>query len=186
MQLIDWITIGFILVTVLLGVLIGFGRGLRWITKGILGIVLSIFFCYTFGGLILGIPFVAELLRKFASLWDKSGAFYDILKAIHLEIIVYYIVLFILAQLIRRLVVLLISKIFEMDNVAMKVINRILGAILFFAVNLLLVLFVFQIVSWVGGDTAKDFEVSLRGVFGIDRLFLKNPLNSLIELIKNT
>lgn len=186
MQTIDWLTIGIILVSILLGVLVGFGRGLRWVSKGIVGIVLSVFFCYTFGGLILGIPFVGDLLRKFASLWDKPGGFYDFLKVIHLEIVLYYIILFVLAQLIRHFIVKLISRAFEWDNKVMKVINRVLGAVLFLAINILLVLFVFQIVNWVGGESAANFEQSLKGVFCIDRLFVKNPMNSIIDLVKNS
>ena len=185
MQAVDWWTIGLVLVSILIGALAGFGRGLRWISKGIIGIILSIFFCYTFGGLILGIPFVTALVQKFASLWDKSGAFYDILKAIHLEIILYYIILFIIAQLIRKFVVKLISKAFEWNNRVMKVINRTLGAVLFLGIMILIVLFVFQIVNWVGGETAANFEESLRGVFRIDRLFVDNPMNSLVAIVKS-
>ncbi|MDE6001183.1 MAG: hypothetical protein K2G96_02540, partial [Clostridia bacterium] len=61
-----------------------------------------------------------------------------------------------------------------------KVINKILGVILFLAVFTLIVLFVFQIISWIGGSTAANFLLKLDGSkFGIDKLFLNNPLMSL-------
>lgn len=175
-----------VLAAALIGSLVGFGRGLRWFTKGIVGFILSFFFCYVFGGIILKLPFVAKLLKLLASTWDKRGAFYDFLKAVHLEIILYYIILFFVAQLVRILIVHLISKVFEWKAKGMKVINRILGAVLFVAVTLLFTMFVFQIVDWIGGQTEADFVENLHGWLRLDRLFEHNPLNSLVKYIKDT
>lgn len=185
MQSVDWLAIGILLLSLLLGALAGFGNGLKWFTKGIIGFIISVFFCYTFGGMILKIPFVADLLVKLAHTWDKSGAFYSLLKTIHLEVIIYYIILFVIAQFIRIFLVRLIKRIVELENVVMKVINKVLGALLFLGMTILFALFIFQIIDWIGGETRANFITTLTGALKLNKLFLNNPLNALVELVKN-
>lgn len=170
----------------LLGVFVGFGRGLKFFTKGIFGVIISIFVCYCIGGLIMKLPFVQELLTKFAALWaDKEGFFFDVIRKIRVEIIVYYIVLFIVVQIIRIIIVAILKHIAEAKVLVMKVINRILGAILFVVMGVLLSLLVFQIIYWIGGDTAESFDNMLGGsLFGLDKLFENNPLIYIVDYLK--
>lgn len=182
----DLVAVGVVAGFALLGVLVGFGRGLRFFTKGIFGVIISIFVCYCIGGFVMQLPFVQELLTKFAALWaDKEGFFFDVLRKIRVEIIVYYIALFIVVQIIRIIIVAILKHVAEAKVLVMKVINRILGAILFVAMGVLLSLIVFQVMYWIGGDTAQQFDEMLGGsLFGLDKLFENNPLKYLVDYLK--
>ncbi|MDE6598249.1 MAG: hypothetical protein K2K60_06390 [Clostridia bacterium] len=179
----DWVALALVLVVGVVGALVGFGRGLEVLTSGIVGILISIFICYSLGGLIMDLGFVKELMNKFViALANKHNGFCNFLIKIHIEVVVFYIVLLIVVQLARWLLTKLVRAILEINNIVFKVFNKILGVILFLAVFILIVLFVFQIIAWIGGSTAYNFALKLNGSkFGIDKLFLNNPLMSLKE-----
>ena len=180
----DWIAIVAVLVIGALGALLGFGKGLKFFTDGIFGIIISIIVCYCIGGLILDLKFVQEILNKITgALTDKNG-FCNFLLKIHIDIIVYYIVLFIIVQLARILIVLILKNIVESNNKVFKTINRVLGAIFLLAVAALLALLIFQIIYWIGGSTAAGVRLKLDGsFFKLDKLFEHNPLTSLPDRI---
>ncbi len=182
----DWITLGILVLFALIGVIAGFGGGLKFFTSGIFGIVIAVFLCYCLGGFVLEIKFVQNLLGKFAALWvDKEGFFYDFLTKIHLEIIVYYIVLFILVLIVRKIIVIILKNIFEIKVLPMKIVNRILGIALFVGMAVLLALFVLQIIRWVGGSTEADVLNFFNGsALKLDKLYLENPLNTIIEQVR--
>ncbi len=182
----DWVAIVIVLGVAVLGALWGFGRGLKFFTSGIFGILISIFVCYSIGGLVLKLTFVRELLDKFTgALTDKNG-FCDFLLKIHIDIVVYYIALFIVVQLARILIVLIFKNVIEINNSVFKIINRVLGAIFLLAVLVLLTLVVFQIIYWIGGSTAAGFRLKLDGsFFKLDSLFENNPLCSLPDRVKS-
>lgn len=176
----DWIALGVILFSFIFGLAFGFGKGLKFFTKGIFGIIISVFVCYCLGGLILQFGFIQELLNKFVDVLQGKGGFCDFLIKIHIEVVVYYVVLFILVQIARIIIVSVIKNVVEIDNIFFKLVNKLLGMALFFGVFVLLTLFVFQLVDWVGGQSAADMADWLSGsVFKLDKLFESNPLNSL-------
>lgn len=180
----DWIAVAAVLIICALGALIGFGKSLKFFTDGIFGIILSVFICYCIGGIILDFKFVQEILNKLTqALTDKNG-FCNFLLKIHIDIITYYIALFIIVQLARILIVLVLKHIVESNNKVFKIINRVFGAVLLLAVAALLALFVFQIIYWIGGSTAAGFRLKLEGsFFKLDKLFEHNPLLSLPDRI---
>lgn len=184
----DWIALGAIVLFALLGAIFGFGKGLKFFTSGIFGIVISVFVCYCLGGFVLELQFVQDLLAKISSGWvGKEGFFYDFLTKIHLEIIIYYIILFIVVCVLRRILVSLLKHVVEINFLPVKIINKVLGAALFVCAVTLLALVVFQIVYWVGGSTAENFRTVLAdSAFKLDRLFENNPLNSIVEQVKST
>lgn len=179
----DWVAVGAVALFILFGLLAGFGKGLKFFTGGIFGVIISVFVCYCLGGLILKLQFVQDLLDKFRDLW-AGGKAAGVLNKIHLDLIVYYIALFIVIQIIRVIVVAVLKHLLEIDMVVFKIINKILGALFFLAILIFLTLTVFQIISWVGGETAQDFEKLLEGsFFKLDKLFENNPLLSLRDRI---
>lgn len=183
----DWIAIGIVAVAALLGAIFGFGKVLKFYTSGIFGIIISVFICYCIGGIILQWQFVTDLLEKFASLWaGKEGFWFDFLTRIHVEVIVYYICLFIVIQIARIIIVQVLKRIVEVKNVVMKVINRVLGAALLVVMTILFALLVLQIIHWVGGSTSDALLSQLEGsVFKLDVVYLNNPLSALIDWIKS-
>lgn len=185
MVIADWVAIALVVCTCVLGALVGFGKGLKFFTDGIFGIIVSVFICYCLGGFIMSLPFVRDLLNKITESMTDKNAFLTWLLKIHIEVVIYYILLFIVVQLIRIPVVLLVKFVLEINNPVFKIINRILGALLFLAVMTLIVLFVFQIVYWVQGATdGYGMYGKLQGsVFKLDGLYVKNPLVSLPDRI---
>ena len=52
MTTLDWATLIVAILLAVVGLFAGFGRTLRFFTKGIFGIIISVFVCATFGGMI--------------------------------------------------------------------------------------------------------------------------------------
>lgn len=184
----DWIAIGGVLLFGLIGAGVGFGKGLKAFTSGLFGVIISVVVCYCLGGLVLKLQFVQDLLTKLAALWTgKDGFFFDLLTKMRMEVVIYYIVLFIIVQLLRILIVNILKSVVESDVAVMRVINKILGAVLFIAFGLLIALLVFQIIYWVGGttlDTVRSkFEAS---ALKLDYWFFEgNPLAGVVKYVNS-
>lgn len=181
MALVDWIFIAGILICLILGSLFGFGSQLRFLTGGIFGFLISFFICYTCGGLILDIPFVNGMLSGLASKW----AHIEWLTKIHLEIIIYYVVLFFVVTILRILIVRILARVAETDVFVIKLINKVSGALLFTAMAFLIMLLVFQIITWIGGGTLLNFYAKISGSAIVKPIFENNPLLKLVEMVKS-
>ena len=185
MILADWIAIAVFVAAAAIGAVVGFGKGLKFFTGGIFGIIISILVCYLIGGMVLKIPFVHDLLEKFVLALTDKNKFCDFLLKIHIEIVVYYIVLFIVVSALRVLIVFLLKRFVESNNIVFKVFNKILGALFLIVVALLLALLIFQIIYWIGGSAYEGFHKGLAGsFFKLDKLLEANPLASLPNWFK--
>ena len=173
MNAVDSVTLIAAILLAGLGLVLGFGRTLKFFTKGIFGFILSVFICASFGGMIAGIPAVAEWI---GGLNARLGEAWSFLGTIHLATVIYYIVLFLVVQLVRILVVKLIAGLFSADVLPVRIINRILGAALMVAAVLLLLLLAFAIVA-IFGETQGviDFVARLDGTF-LGTLYANNPI----------
>ena len=168
------------IIFVLIGALAGFGKGLKFFTSGIFGVIISIFVCYLIFGLVLDWDAVRELLQKFNDWLAAQGSVGTFFADIHTDRIVLAVVLFIIIQILRIIVVKIIKSVVEINNVLFRIINKILGAAFFFAFALAILLIVFQIIAWIGGDTYANFLAKLDGsIFRLDDLLINNPLNSI-------
>ena len=126
------------------------------------------------------------LLAKLTGAMTGKNGFCDFLIKIHIELAVYYVALFIIVTTLRIIIVNVIKSIVETKNAVLKVINRILGMVLFVAVFAMGALFVFHIISLVGGSTEAGFLEKLNGsLFKLDALFNNNPLMSIIQHIRD-
>lgn len=181
MLMVDWIALGIIVVFAAIGALIGFGRGLKFLTGGIFGIIISVVLCYIFGSMILGVPFVNDLLTKLA---ESIGGWSIVIT------VIYYVVLFILFTLIRILIVKIIRKVAEADVLIMKIINKAFGAILMAAFGVLLGMLALQIIYWVqtNPDSLGDIYVNwmMNAETGdpsaiVGALYVNNPLSALAD-----
>ncbi len=181
MLMVDWIALGIIVVFAAIGALIGFGRGLKFLTGGIFGIIISVVLCYIFGSMILGVPFVNDLLTKLA---ESIGGWSIVVT------VIYYVVLFILFTLIRILIVKIIRKVAEADVLIMKIINKVFGAILMAAFGVLLGMLALQIIYWVqtNPDSLEDIYVNwmMNAETGapsaiVGALYVNNPLSALAD-----
>lgn len=184
MQTVDWIALGIIVVAALIGLILGFGKCLKFFTSGIIGFVISLVVVYFFLGIVSSWPFVQDLMAKLhVTMESADNGFVDFLLKIGIEKIILAIALFIVVQLLRIIVVSLIKNIVEMDNVVMRTINKFFGMVFMLAIVIMLALIVFQIVAWVGGNSAETFRTKLTGAFHLEWVFDNNPLNWLFKSI---
>lgn len=173
MNSIDSVTLIVAIALAALGLLIGFGRSLRFFTKGIFGVVISVFVVFTFGGMIKGIPTVGELVTKADAYFENAWSF---LGYLHLGNVLFYVALFFIVQLLRIIVVRCVAGVFSADNTVMRVVNKLLGMVFTVAVVLLFVLLVFAVFKHF--ETSKfmtDFLQKIGGTF-LHTLYLHNPV----------
>lgn len=168
MTIADWIAIAIVLGSIVLGIFVGFGSGLKFFTSGVFGFIIGLVVCAMFGTVFLDVGFIGDMLAKLAANWADN----ELLTKMHLEVVIYYVALFFIVQLLRIIIVLIIKKLLEADKPIAKIINKTLGAILFLGLGILFSLLVFKIIGWVNGPTAESLYDSLKGsLFNLDGLF---------------
>lgn len=184
MILIDYITIGLLALFCVLGYAMGFGKQLRLLTKGIKGVIISIFVCYILFGAVVNLNIVQDLLSMFREmLINKNNAFCNFLLNIRIEIICAAVSLFLVVQILRKIIVAIISKTMESENTAIKILNKLFGVILSIALLLGLSLIALQITALAVGTGDNSVTEFLRGsFFGLDSIYLNNPLTLIFNL----
>lgn len=182
MILYDYILIGLVVLGSIIGVSVGFGKGLSILTKGIGGIIISVIVCYLIFAALLNIGFVSELLESFRNALNENGSgFCKFLLKIRVDYIVYAIVLFIIVQILRKIIVRLINKGFSADNVVVKILNRIFGLILAIVVLCIIVLLGMQLYSITDGIFTETTNIFEESFFKLDYIFANNPLNAIFR-----
>ncbi|MBO5304719.1 MAG: hypothetical protein J6A99_03475 [Clostridia bacterium] len=177
------VIVGGLVVSLLLGILLGFGRVLKFLTGGIVGIIISIFVCIMFGGIIANFSLVSELI---ASGNEYFGEIAEILAKMNVATIIYYIALFFVVQILRIIVVKIIAKMFQPERgtkgyKVRNVINRTLGVILMGGGWILLVYFVLAVMSLLTdvptiGDFILKMETEMpNSIFY--QLYTHNPID---------
>ncbi len=173
-----------LVVTLLLGYLFGFGKTFKFCTGGIIKHIIAIWFCITFGGMIASIPVVANLIEQGN---QKLGSYAAILEKINVASWIYYIILFIVIEIVRFIIVIIIKKVFEPKNKksviggVRNIINRVLGAILFGGFWMLIVWFVLAVIAQLTDVAAvQEWLVKITGektaalIYG---LYKYNPID---------
>lgn len=182
MLTIDWIVLAVLAGSAILGMFFGFGKLLKFFTGGIVGFIISIVVVYFFTGIVSSWGFVQELMQKLHVVMEEANnGFVDFLMDIGIEKIILYAAIFLIAQIIRIIIVNIIKGIVEIDNPLMKAINKLFGLVFMIAVVCCLALIVFQIVYAIGGETAENFRQNITGTFRLEWVFDNNPLNALFE-----
>lgn len=173
------------LACMIIGSAFGFGRVLKWVTGGVSGKIISVVICYFIYGVVLYWGFVQALMLKFTTVLQEDGSWIcRVLLTIRIDMIVFFAVLFVVVQGLRKLVVSIIGKVMSVDNKVISVVNRILGVVLLTVFAAICMLIAFQVIAWVSG-TEGEFYQGLNGsVFGLDSVFRDNPLNSVFESIR--
>ena len=183
MHLIDWIAIGVVLVSVLFGVLFGFGKLLKFFTGGILGIIISVVVTYFCFGIVSSWVFVRDLMSKLlTAMQNANSPIVDFLLKIGIEKIILAVGIFIIVQILRIIIVRIIKGIVEIDNPVTKVINKLFGIVFMLAVACMVCLLVFHVIQLVGGETLNNVRADINGsVFKLDWVFDHNPLLWIIK-----
>lgn len=109
-----------------IGFVLGLGKALKLSTKGILGIIISIFVCFMFGGIVKSFGAVVSFIESadlyFAGLWGFWGK-------LPIGTAIYYICFFAAVQIVRILIVKIICKIDSIGNDGRKLVSKALGAV---------------------------------------------------------
>ncbi len=184
MVLADWIAIGLIALFAVVGILVGFGKGIRFITSGVIGVIISLVVCYFLFGVILDFPFVQDLIAKLNGAIRGDGTnqtLVFLVDTMQISYIIYGAGLFVIVQVLRVVVVALLHRIMEVNNGVMRFFNGFFGMILFVGVLVVLALIVLQIIAWVGGSTAEMFEQQISGGLFVNWIYQNNPVNAMFE-----
>lgn len=168
---VDWVLIGIIVGGLALGALFGFGGIFKFFTTGIFGIIISVVVCFLIGAAFYG-PCEPLLIKLQDAILANDNWFCQFIGKLNIQVILYYVILFVVVWLLRFIVVKIIKSVAESENKGIKVVNKLLGSIFFAAILLLLFFFVFFVIGWVGGETADNFNNYLAGgALRLDRLF---------------
>lgn len=185
MILADIVALAAGLICLVVGSAIGFGKGLKFLTGGIFGKIISVVVCYFLFGIVLNWGFVQALMLKLTTALSENGSWIcNVLLTIRIDLIVFAAVLFVAVQILRRIVVAIIGGIMGINNKVISVINRILGVVLFAVFVAIVALIVFQIIAWVSGTDGAFYQNLQGSAFGLDKIFRDNPLNSVFESIR--
>ncbi len=182
----DLIFIAIIVLTFFCGYYYGFGRCLNAVCNGIFGVAISSIVCYFIFGVVLNMGFVQNLLAKLISaMIAKESPVLNLLVKIRIDIIIFGAGLFLVVQVLRKLFFSLLKDVFETDNKAMKITNKVLGVILTFFLAFAFLLIALQITLAIDGDNGAVMSFFSGSLFRLDKLYLGNPLNSIITTITN-
>jgi len=181
MVLADYLFIGGIVLFAILGLGLGLGKQLGFFTRGIFGLIISVFLCYLLFGFVYNILFVQERLAHFREVLGRSNGFFlKILRYIRVDIICYAVALFLIVTVLRIILMLVLKGVLEIDTPVMKVLNKSFGLILGVAVFFALGLIVMQIM-YLSGD--GNVPQTMKGsVFGLDYVYTHNPLTKISAL----
>lgn len=181
----DLVLIIIALGSVFAGLILGFGKGLKIITSGIIGKIISIVVCYFLFGVVLNMGFVQNLLDKLITALKENGnGICNLLIKIRIDLIILAVALFFIVQILRKVIVSIVKDIFEIDKKPVKIINKVLGITLFLAVNAVIILTIMQVSAWIGGTDGAVYGFLEGSKLGLDKLFINNPLNALFETIR--
>lgn len=173
MQIADIIFIIVAVALVIMGYLRGFGKSLKTFTGGVVGVIISIFVCVAFGGLILGSELVSGGVSQ---LNDILAAKWDFLGKIQMAVIIFYIGMFLVVQILRIIIVKVITSIFETDNKVMNIVNKSLGMIFVPAITFVFLLLVLSVIKVFDmSDGTLNVMAKIEGSFWA-KLYEINPI----------
>jgi len=162
-----------LIVLAIVGSALGFGRALKISTSGISGIIISIIVCVLIGGALLATPAISNLVYNGNNYFRDIWVFFGIIRLAH---VIYFIALFAIVQIIRIIIVRIIKGISEIDKKAIKIVNRILGAIYVALAAFVIMLLLFAALSLIEQTGfAQSILEAIDGTF-LRTLYNNNPI----------
>jgi hypothetical protein len=161
------------MVVALLGAIIGMSRVVKIMTSGVFGLIISILCCYSIGQMFMSIPAIAELV---AYVHTRAIEAWELFKFINVGIIAYYVGMFLIIQIARKLTVAIFKRIMEAKLPIVRFLNRALGslsAVAFAFIGVLVFFAVVQII--IDSETGRSFLDWLGSGF-MRRIFDANPI----------
>ena len=183
MHIIDVLIIFYVIFALIIGMLAGYSRLIKFIGKGITGFIFKLLISYGLAGVLLKIEPIGNFAADIRGKLVGGNGFLQFLAKIRIDLIAIIIVMFIVVTLIM-LLLRGIGKSFENGKYGkITPVNRVFGMILSVAFfGFLLVLF-FHVSALIEASTGSEFIVSkllhAGSMFKMDELYLQNPINTL-------
>lgn len=180
----DYIAIGAACLFAVFGAVLGFGRCLRILNKGITGKVITLVVTYFIFGIVITMDQTKAAQAKFVEfLQSKDNAFCNFLVTIRAETILTGIIVFVAVMILQLIVVNVIAGILSADGKGVKLFNSILGVALGVAECIALALIVLEVLYLVGGGADGNMVETLKGsFFSLDKIYLDNPLSAIFRI----
>ena len=168
------------LLIALIGFLLGFSRTLKFYFRGIFGFIVSIFLCIVLGGMIRNLSIVAGWLNSLNTFLQEKAGF----LANWGTIAIYYIALFIVINIIKLIFTKMLIKFFGMNNIFMKIINKLLGLCFAVVMTLFLMWFIISIMQMIDQNKVDDLYAYFMGKNGkiLVEILKWNPLKNLFAI----
>ena len=180
MILMDYVAAGVIVLFGAIGAFVGFGRGVKVLSKGLVGIVTTVAVCYSLSGFVFDIGFVrafTEWMRS--SLVSSEIGLLKTLANVRIEKIAVFAIMFLAVFSVKTAIAGFLVGISRIDCAIIRVTDRTLGAALGLAFALVLALAALSVVYMVSGaEGGAVFEGSF---LKIDVLYKNNPIVSFLN-----
>ncbi len=180
----DYIVIGGACLLAVLGATLGFGRCLKILNKGVTGKIATLVITYFLLGIVLEMDQTKQAQANFVEfLKGKDNGVCDFLVTIHIETIVTAVIVFIAVMLLQLIAVNVLAGLLSVDGAVAKIFNSVLGVLLGVVECAALVLIVLEGMYLFGGGAENAMLESFKGsFFGLDNIYLSNPLSAIFRL----
>jgi len=187
MKVIDYIVIGLVVLSIVLGMVFGLSKRIRKSPFGLVSIILTIITSFAILSFVISISQVNELLKTItSSMLLKDNWFLTFLVKIRFEIILLIILVSILVLVLKYFVCKKIADILEYDNKISLVLNKILGVVYMVAVFGFLFLITIEIIYLSSGTDGWAYNAFKGSLLKIDYLYENNPIVSLFKYLKSS
>ena len=187
MKVIDYIVLGILIISILIGLIFGLSKRIRKSSFGIVSILFALITTYSIVCVLLTIPqFKSFLDRINIRMLEVNNPFLDFLVNIKINLIVLMFVVLIIVLLVKHFVLNRISDLLELDNKFSKILNRVFGVIYSVVLSAAVVLIVFQIVFLVKGTSGTIYDSIQGSVFKMDYVYENNPIVNVFNYFKTS
>ncbi len=187
MKVIDYIVLGILILSILIGLIFGLSKRIRKSSFGIVSILFALITTYSIVCVLLTIPQITNLLDSInVRMLEVGNPFLDFLVSIKINLIVLMFVILIIVLLVKHFIVNRISDLLELDNKFSKILNRVLGVIYSVLFSAVIVLIVFQIVFLVKGTSGALYDNIQGSVFKMDYVYENNPIVNVFRYFKTS
>jgi|GEM_PF-6033610 len=178
MILVDYIAIGLVVLSGIIGSGAGLGKVLKFLAKGFVGVIISIGISYFLFGAVAEIGFVSYLMSRLveavSGMQSDLGAF---LLSIHIDAVLLGIVLFIVVRLLVRLLAAILAGMFGGASAFARGVDGFFGSVAVIIIMMAIVLVLMSVVSvTTGGEGSALYKLLEGSYFRLDEIFLNNPV----------
>ena len=180
----DYIVIGGACLLAIFGALLGFGRCLKILNKGVTGKIGTLVITYFLLGIVIGMDQTQQAQNRFVEfLKSKDNGFCNFLITIRIETILTAVIVFVVVMILQLIAVSVLAGLLSIEGKVVKFFNSILGVLLGVAVCAALTLVVLEAMYLIGGGAESVNLESLKGsFFGLDNIYLNNPLSAIFRI----